>query len=347
MRHFFGCFQKIKEPPDISSKPKPKCEPIRMRSKHISQPVYAKRVERVERRNNYRNLKFLSSGYYAKVYRAQNQDNDIVAIKRIKKDYFPIIQRECKLLYKLESDHIIKIIDVFENNNYFYLVLPYYKSDLFDYIPKLLGKPNKIFKILLGIAKGLSYMHSVGYMHGDIKLENIMLTECEEPIIIDLGLAKKISNPDNAKRITGTLTYLPPEVIEHQHYSDKMDIWALGVMMYIMMFDIEPFRRGNIDNRDEIFQMIKYKDQYYPNQWKLSRHRDNRYIIYKNNYGYIKMVNLNKMMLKKEYNQRLSINNIIEELENILKLFEMDKSKSSLKLSHFLMIQHLKRWRTV
>ena len=81
-------------------------------------------------------------------------------------------------------------------------------------------------------------MHDIGIAHRDLKLENIMLTSLDDHPqlkIIDFGLSCQFDPDDNSetkfKTLVGTPHYLAPEVIS-QNYSEKCDIWALGVVAY-------------------------------------------------------------------------------------------------------------------
>lgn len=332
-RKFIKVFKRVKEPPDTNIKKKlTEFQKIKMNSRSNSSII----VE-PETFNYYTIEEYISCGSYSKVFKGKTHNNNIVAFKKIKKNHFSVIKQECDLLTKINSEHIIKIFDIYEKGKYYYLVLPYYKQDLFTYLPKLIGKPINILKMLLGIAKGLFDMHNLGYMHGDIKPENIMVTEDNKPILIDLGLSRKIKNAVNYN-ITGTLTYLPPEVLTELYYTEKMDIWALGIIMFICMFNKEPFCNQKM-SRKEIEKNIINKNQVYPSRWIV-----NNKLIYNNEEIYNKMVKLNKKMLIKENKKRCSIEIIISELEEIIKIY---KKHYKSELTHNLMIIHLLKWRTM
>ena len=96
---------------------------------------------------------------------------------------------------------------------------------------------HEYMKKLLG---AICHMHSQGIMHRDIKPENIMLTSDNELKFIDFGLAKRFVKNKELKTIAGTPHYIAPEVIEG-HYTDKCDMWSLGVILYVMMCGYLPF----------------------------------------------------------------------------------------------------------
>ena len=300
----------------------------------------------------YFDFEYICQGFFAKVYKAKDINNKPVAVKRINiknnPRFYEIAKRECSLLNSINSKHIIKLQDAFVNEPYLYMILPLYKMDLFEYLPKLIGKPNKIFKILLGIAKGLRDLHQLELMHGDIKPENIMLTDDNEPIIIDLGLSKSYKvygindHADRCKNLSGTLLYLPPEVIQFRSYTEKMDIWAFGVIMYMLMFNQEPFEIRKGETKEEIFNNIKYKEQFYPLRWRISEHTISRDLV-----GYVKIVELNKWLLMKDRNERPNINQVILELESINDHLRKTTCDKSCKLSHDLMVSHLNTFKTM
>lgn len=286
---------------------------------------------------SYTEVKYISNGQYAKVYKAKDMYNNWVALKRIHRDFEKMVKRECNMLYHINSNHVVKLLDVFRRGDYYYMVLPYYKTDLFDEIAyKRIKDYCTIIKILLGTAEGVQDLHKIGYIHGDIKLENIMLDSCNKPTIIDLGLAKKIENLEIYKnRISGTPIYIAPEVIDYRVYSDKVDVWSLGVVMYVLIFGYDPFNYMNDHSKSrEIFDNIKNIKPLYPVEWDYNKD----HIIYQ------KMVKLNERMLDKNYKTRINIGDVIKELMNIRKDLGVEKSK---EVIHKDQINHLKRFKTM
>ena len=81
-------------------------------------------------------------------------------------------------------------------------------------------------------------MHQKGIIHRDLKLENIMVKEDApfpiRPVIVDMGLARKISEKIAPANICGTVGYIAPEILNGQHYDYKCDIFSLGVVFHYM-----------------------------------------------------------------------------------------------------------------
>ena len=141
------------EPPEKLKKmiPKKRHRHIKRELTTLKKSAYYlnKKDKKVEECNQkYVDFKYICSGYFAKVYTAKDRYNNIVAIKKIHcntRHINMVARREIEMLLSIKSSHIIKIKDVVISRDNMYIVLPYYEVDLFTYIPKVLGRPNKIF----------------------------------------------------------------------------------------------------------------------------------------------------------------------------------------------------------
>lgn len=98
-------------------------------------------------------------------------------------------------------------------------------------------------KILIGIARGMMYLHQRHAIHRDLKPDNILLDEDLEPHITDFGLSKFVSSGDttNQTQTMGTSFYMAPEVIETDQYNGKADVYSFGILMYEVVTDMYPF----------------------------------------------------------------------------------------------------------
>ncbi|CDJ41609.1 ULK kinase, putative [Eimeria tenella] len=89
----------------------------------------------------------------------------------------------------------------------------------------------------------VKYMHENGFVHRDIKAENFMFrTELElsSLLMIDFGLATKITKGETLDVVCGSPRYIAPEVLRRS-YSEKCDLWSLGVIVYLLLFGFHPF----------------------------------------------------------------------------------------------------------
>ena len=90
-------------------------------------------------------------------------------------------------------------------------------------------------EIIKQIAESINFLHSYGIAHRDLKLENILVDTSVSPIqtkIIDFGLSKIVAFNETMEEKYGTLLYLPPEIIENEKYTHKIDIWDFGIIAF-------------------------------------------------------------------------------------------------------------------
>lgn len=105
------------------------------------------------------------------------------------------------------------------------------------------------------IVEGISYCHSMGVVHRDIKLDNILLDTMNNIKIIDFGFSIAIPEDKKLKIFCGTPSYMAPEIVEKNEYvGQKADVWALGIVLFAMLQGRFPFKGVN-DN--DLFKKIK------------------------------------------------------------------------------------------
>ena len=110
-----------------------------------------------------------------------------------------------------------------------------------------------IAKIIKQALEALGYLHACGVVHRDIKPENI-LVELEDPVheslksqalkcikITDFGLSKIMTPKDEVVDCCGTPAYVAPEILQKTPYGPAVDIWALGIVFYLMIAKALPF----------------------------------------------------------------------------------------------------------
>ena len=146
-----------------------------------------------------------------------------------------------------QHPNIIKLLDIFENAEYYYIVLEYMGgSDLFDYLQKRSFKTaeSRAKQISYQIATAIQYLHSYGIVHRDLKLENVMMSNTSDqaaPKLVDFGLTKIIGPTETAVEPFGTLGYVAPEVLKKEPYSFSCDMWSLGCIIYAVISGSLPF----------------------------------------------------------------------------------------------------------
>lgn len=129
---------------------------------------------------------------------------------------------------------------------------------LFHYIHPVNGLPeNLALRFLYQTALGIKYLHDQRIIHRDIKPENILLDEAFDIKICDFGWSCYLEDNTVRSTICGTYEYMPPEIVNEQFHTNKVDIWALGILLYEMLHGRAPYKASNFT---EIKNEINSKD---------------------------------------------------------------------------------------
>lgn len=147
----------------------------------------------------------------------------------------------------MENDHesIIKVYDVYENRTDVILVLELVSGgELFDFISeKEKLSEDEAAAFIKQILLGCKHMHEKNIVHLDLKPENVMLTskESQKIKLIDFGLSQKLVPGEDICEMMGTPEFVAPEVINYEPLHLNTDIWAVGVITYILLSGASPF----------------------------------------------------------------------------------------------------------
>lgn len=176
-------------------------------------------------------ISMIGEGGTAAVYKSFDKTkNEIVALKVMKfsSKNFYLYQTEVETLSNFESSYILKVLDNFQIDDFLVIVLRYVPSTLSAVIGKI--APEKAIKICRMIFIAIEHMHSRGFTHRDIKLSNILLGS-KEIYLCDFGLCAR------GERTTfcGTEEYLAPEIRSRDRYSHKVDVFAAGLIFFILL----------------------------------------------------------------------------------------------------------------
>ena len=154
------------------------------------------------------------------------------------KIYVQLLQNELSILGEKSHPNIIRIIDLIEDDENYYVVSELVRGgELFKRLTKLTSfTETQAADIIHQIMLGLNYMHLQSITHRDIKPENILLVsdmvDNFDIKIADLGFAQQFDKETGLDLVLGTPLYMAPELIKHQKYSEKVDVWGLGIITY-------------------------------------------------------------------------------------------------------------------
>ncbi|CAD8113947.1 unnamed protein product [Paramecium sonneborni] len=222
-----------------------KDEELRKLKSHLRNRVMFKDVS-----DFYQPLKLLGKGGSSKVYLVVDKDNkQDFASKCVEKRYlkedggFQALFNEINLMATLDHDSVVKLEEVYEGENTFYLILEHLKGNsLHDLISRgQIGQLSwdQIKSILWQILTGVSRMHQLEIMHRDLKPENIMFKEVNQITglrIVDFGLATSTHVTSYPFPKCGTPGYVAPEIANLKDLSFKYDkicdIFSVGCIFY-------------------------------------------------------------------------------------------------------------------
>ncbi|CAD8100839.1 unnamed protein product [Paramecium primaurelia] len=187
----------------------------------------------------------IGRGYSSKVYKGKDENNgEVVAVKVIDVKAISneierqLINQEINALKLIQSVNVIKLHDYYHTNNNTYIITEYCnQGDLGKLIQQQGIIPEvEAFKILRHIINGFKEQIRKGVIHRDIKPTNILIKN-SVPKLADYGFSKMIKAPkEKVFYKVGTPIYMSPESYLENKYSEKSDIWSIGVVYYQMLY---------------------------------------------------------------------------------------------------------------
>eukprot|EP01090_Pellita_catalonica_P002913 TRINITY_DN12546_c0_g1_i1.p1 TRINITY_DN12546_c0_g1~~TRINITY_DN12546_c0_g1_i1.p1 ORF type:complete len:293 (+),score=63.04 TRINITY_DN12546_c0_g1_i1:229-1107(+) len=180
-----------------------------------------------------------------------------------------MVVTEIKILQAVDHKNIVKLIAAYETAHHFYLVMELIQGgELFDKIVELQSYCEKdASNIIKQMVSAIQHLHSRKIVHRDLKPENLLLENksATSPIrLADFGLSKFLDPKHPLNVPVGTPGYVAPEVVEclddeRCTYGKEIDMWAVGVIAFILLCGYPPFYS---EDDDEVFDQIldgKYK----------------------------------------------------------------------------------------
>ncbi|CAM9304236.1 unnamed protein product [Chrysoparadoxa australica] len=155
-------------------------------------------------------------------------------------------QTEIMVLKQLQHPNIIHMEAVYESSTHIYLMMEMMKGgELFDFVvEKGTLSEDEASQMIGQVTSALAYMHASGVVHRDLKPENLLLTHKAKGAqikVIDFGLSKVLVGNSAATSFLGTRGYLAPEMLQRKQYGAAVDMWALGVICFVLLCGCLPF----------------------------------------------------------------------------------------------------------
>jgi len=195
----------------------------------------------------YKLIKTLGEGRFGKVYLVKDKKSgELFALKESKDPtYFRQLLEEAQNVVLLNHPNLVKLHHYYlsRNRQRIYLLYEYCDGGDLKRFVETLNRPlefREAFNILYQITKGLDYLHNLGYIHFDIKPENILLKKTNTWKLGDFGLIKT-RGFSGILDIKGTVGYIAPEVFKGEIHRSS-DIFSLGCLLYYMLTGNHPFK---------------------------------------------------------------------------------------------------------
>eukprot|EP01006_Ploeotia_vitrea_P036076 TRINITY_DN65963_c5_g7_i1.p1 TRINITY_DN65963_c5_g7~~TRINITY_DN65963_c5_g7_i1.p1 ORF type:complete len:367 (+),score=5.44 TRINITY_DN65963_c5_g7_i1:173-1273(+) len=219
----------------------------------------------------------LGSGAFSVVKLALNKKTHqkvavkIVTKNKLTEEDLASLTTEIELLNSLDHPHVIKLFEVFEENGEFYIVTELVEGgELFDRIvSKSHYNENEARNLVRIFLETMAYMHGSNVVHRDLKPENLLLTSMDDDAnlkIADFGFAKRVTELLPNETACGTPGYVAPEILRGDPYGAEVDIWSMGVIVYVLLAGYPPFYD---EDQKRLFRKIKEGKYYFHEEyWK-------------------------------------------------------------------------------
>ena len=257
----------------------------------------------------YEMLDDLGEGIFGSVkLGVEKKTKERVAIKIIKKNKtktsdMELVRTEIDVMKLCHHPNVVQLLDHFENAEYIFIVMEYIRGGrLTDYMKekKFNFTEKRAAEIIYQIALGVKYLHKYGIIHRDLKPDNIMLTEASDKgqiKIMDFGLSKILGKKEKTVDGFGTLTFVSPEVLIRKPYNKEIDIWSIGVILYLLLSGDLPFDDEE-DDEQKIAKSIVFNEVEFPQKKFGNKSKE--------------VISLIKKCLTKEPKNRIKIDEILK-----------------------------------
>lgn len=181
-----------------------------------------------------------------------------------------MVENEVRILRRLNHPNIMRLIDEQDTKPMLYLVCELVKGgDLFDAITVAQKFSEEQAALMIThLTSALGYLHNLNIVHRDVKPENLLVdmegSKIKALKLGDFGLACEVTGP--LYTVCGTPTYVAPEILAESGYGLKIDVWAAGVILYILLCGYPPFASQDND-QEKLFDCILSGQYDFPDEY--------------------------------------------------------------------------------
>ena len=170
---------------------------------------------------------------------------------------------EIKIMYKVHHPHLMQLINHYEDDNNFFMIMPYAsRGQLYTLLRKSTRFDQKTTaQFLRETISAVKYLHEHHVIHRDIKPENILLDHNYRVKLSDFGWSNFCEENEKRKTFCGTPEYLSPEMVKKLPHDYRVDIWSLGVLLFECLAGYPPFTG---QSEEELFKNIRQLKIHWP-----------------------------------------------------------------------------------
>jgi hypothetical protein len=196
----------------------------------------------------------VGKGSYAQVWVGHCEDtNETVAVKVISRhtvNETAQLRQEVGVLRRIDHPNIVHFMDLKKSVGHYYLILEYCAGGDLAMFLKSRGRlcERSAQRFLQQLSEGLLVLHRLNFIHRDLKPQNILLSENSESAILkiaDFGFARSLNPSDMAATVCGSPLYMAPEILRHERYDAKADLWSLGTILFELLYGHPPYCGSN------------------------------------------------------------------------------------------------------
>jgi len=156
-----------------------------------------------------------------------------------------LLQREAFVAQQVLNSHLASVLSAHVDRSPRYLVFPFLEGVTVRNALQAVGHvgvPHALW-IARQVTSALDALHGCGWLHGDIKPENVLIAKSGHATLLDLGLARSLRSPSSQRDVlAGSLAYAPPEAFNpNVPFSPASDIYSLGILLFEMLTGRRPF----------------------------------------------------------------------------------------------------------
>src|SRR6266542_31136 len=199
----------------------------------------------------------VGSGGMSSVYRARDRVLErTVALKVLHRrladdeEYVGRFRREAKMVAGLLHHNIVTVIDRGEDDGRPFIVFEYVGGENLKQLVERIGPlpVEQALELALQIARGLAFAHENGFVHRDVKPQNVLLNGDGEAKVTDFGIARSLDVKHGVTQtgaVVGTSEYVAPEQAQGQHVDERTDVYSFGILLYELLTGEVPFSGEN------------------------------------------------------------------------------------------------------